>query len=119
MTAARVGDSDERLARPRQEESETSTPKGPEDIGQLAAEVGRRFGLYHEQVDRLQTEQALENERLRADLGRLDALQAEIARSNQDNDRLRADRDELLAAFRRMAELADQVRQSRGGGVTG
>jgi len=33
-----------------------STPKGPEDIGQLAAEVGRRFGLYHEQVDRLQTE---------------------------------------------------------------
>jgi len=71
VTAARVGDSDERLARPRQEESETSTPKGPEDIGQLAAEVGRRFGLYHEQVDRLQTERTQENERLRADLGRL------------------------------------------------
>ncbi len=48
-----------------------STPKGPEDIGQLAAEVGRRFGLYHEQVDRLQTERTQENERLRADLGRL------------------------------------------------
>ena len=27
------GDSDERLARPRQEESEMTTPKGPEDIG--------------------------------------------------------------------------------------
>ncbi len=50
-----------------------STPKGPEDIGQLAAEVGRRFGLYHEQVDRLQTERTQENERLRADLGRLEA----------------------------------------------
>ena len=93
-----------------------STPKGPEDIRQLAAEVGRRFGLYHEQVDRLQTERTQENERLRADLGR---LEAEIARVNQDNDRLRAERDELLAAFSRMAELADQVRQSRGGGVTG
>ena len=96
-----------------------STPGGSNDVQRLAEEAGRLFGLYHEQVDRLQTEQALENERLRADLGRLDALQAEIARSNQDNDRLRADRDELLAAFSRMAELADQVRQSRGGGVTG
>ena len=47
-----------------------STPKGPEDIGQLAAEVGRRFGLYHEQVDRLQTERTQENERLRAEIGR-------------------------------------------------
>jgi len=85
----------------------------------LAAEAGRLFGLYHEQVDRLQTEQAQENERLRADLGRLDALQTEIARINHDNDRLRAERDELLAAFSRMADLVDQVRQSRGGGVTG
>ena len=57
-----------------------STPKGPEGIGQLAAEVGRRFGLYHEQVDGLQTERTQENERLRADLGR---LEAEIARVNQ------------------------------------
>ena len=96
MTAARVGDSDERLARPRQEESETSTPKGPEDIGQLAAEVGRRFGLYHEQVDRLQTEQAQENERLRADLGR---LEAEIARINHDNDRLRAEQTSCWPPF--------------------
>ena len=111
MTAARVGDSDERLARPRQEESETSTPKGPEDIGQLAAEVGRRFGLYHEQVDRLQTERTQENERLRADLGR---LEAEIARVNQDNDRLRAERDELLAAFRQMADVIERLQQSRG-----
>jgi hypothetical protein len=91
-----------------------STPKGPEDIGQLAAVVGRRFGLYHEQVDRLQTERTQENERLRADLGRLDALQAEIARSNQDNDRLRADRDGLLAAFRQMADVIERLLQSRG-----
>jgi hypothetical protein len=75
-----------------------STPGGSNDVQHLAAEAGRLFGLYHEQVDRLQTERAQENERLRADLGRLDALQAETARSNQDNDRLRADRDELLVA---------------------
>ena len=51
-----------------------STPGGSSDVQHLAAEAGRLFGLYHEQVDRLQTEQAQENERLRADLGRLDAL---------------------------------------------
>jgi hypothetical protein len=84
------------------------------DVQHLAAEAGRLFGLYHEQVDRLQTEQAQENERLRADLGRLDALQAEIARSNQDTDRLRADRDELLAAFRQMADVIERLLQSRG-----
>jgi hypothetical protein len=64
-------------------------------------------------------ERTQENERLRADLGRLDALQTEIARINHDNDRLRAERDELLAAFSRMADLVDQVRHSRGGGGTG
>ena len=96
-----------------------STPKGPEDVQDLAAEVGRLFGLYHEQVDRLLTERTEENERLRAELGRLDELQAVIARVNQDNERLRAERDELLAAFRRMADLVEQVRQSRGGGVAG
>src|ERR1700737_4686145 len=96
-----------------------STPGGSNDVQHLAAEAGGLFGLYHEQVDRLQTEQAQENERLRADLGRLDALQAEIARSNQDNDRLRADRDELLAAFRQMADVIERLRQSRGAGVIG
>ena len=96
-----------------------STPKGPEDVQHLAAEVGRLFGAYHEQVDRLLTERTEENEPLRAELGRLDELQAVIARVNQDNDRLRAERDELLAAFRRMADLVEQVRQSRGGGVAG
>jgi len=96
-----------------------STPTGPEDIQHLAAEIGRLFGRYHEQVDRLLTERTHENERLRAELGHLDALQAEIARINQDNDRLRAERDELLAAFRRMADLVEQVRHSRGGGGAG
>ncbi|HYS28360.1 MAG TPA: hypothetical protein VEQ12_02510, partial [Candidatus Limnocylindria bacterium] len=33
-----------------------STPKGPEDVQHLAAEVGRLFGLYHEQADRLLTQ---------------------------------------------------------------
>jgi hypothetical protein len=57
--------------------------------------------------------------RLRVALGRLDELQAVIARVNQDNDRLRAERDELLAAFRRMADVIEQLRQSRGGGCDG
>jgi Tfp pilus assembly protein PilN len=96
-----------------------SAPEGPEDIRHLAVEVAQLFGLYHRQVDDLLTGRTQENERLRAELGRLDALQAEIARVSQDNDRLRAERDELLAVFRRMAELVDQVRQSRGGGAEG
>jgi hypothetical protein len=52
-------------------------------------------------------------------LGRLDELQAVIARVNQDIDRLRAERDELLAAFRRMADVIEQLRQSRGLGRDG
>ena len=47
-----------------------STPEVPKDV-HLAAEVGRLFGFYHEQVDRLLTERTQENERLRAELGRL------------------------------------------------
>ncbi len=62
-------------------------------------------------LDRLQTERTQENERLRADLGR---LEAEIARINHDNDRLRAERDELVAAFRQMADVIERLQQSRG-----
>jgi uncharacterized coiled-coil DUF342 family protein len=40
-------------------------------------------------------------------------LRAVIAGLNQDNDRLRAERDELLAGFRRMADLVEQLRHSR------
>jgi len=41
-------------------------------------------------------------------------LEAVIARVNQDNDRLRAERDELLAGFRRIADLVEELRRSRG-----
>jgi uncharacterized coiled-coil DUF342 family protein len=96
-----------------------STRKGPEDVRHLAAEVGRLFGLYHEQINLLLAERTQENERLRAALGRLDELQAVIARVNQDNDRLRAERDELLAAFRRIADVIEQLREARGLGRDG
>ncbi len=87
----------------------------PEDLARWLEEGRELLSMLNEQVEYL----AQENERLRAELGRLDALQAEIARVNQDNDRLRAERDELLAAFRRMADLVEQVRHSRGGGAVG
>src|SRR5216684_6858286 len=96
-----------------------STPKGPADVQHLAAEVGRLFGLYHEQVDRLLTERTQENERLRADSERLVALAIENTRLREETARLQAEREELLAAFSRMADLVEQVRQSRGGGVAG
>ncbi len=52
-------------------------------------------------------------------LGRVVELEAVLARSTQDNNRLRAERDELLGAFNRMAHLVEQVRLSRGGGAVG
>ncbi len=52
-------------------------------------------------------------------LGRVAELEAVLAHSNQDTNRLRAERDELLAAFNRMAHLVEQVRLSRGGGPAG
>jgi len=87
----------------------------PEDLARWLEEGRELLRMLNEQVEYL----AQENERLRAELGRLDELQAVIARVNQDNDRLRAERGELLAAFRCMADLVHQVRQARGGGVEG
>ena len=87
----------------------------PEDLARWLEESRELLRMLNEQVEYL----AQENERLRAELGRLDELQAVIAHVNQDNDRLRAERDELLAAFRRMADLVEQVRHSRGGGAVG
>lgn len=43
-------------------------------------------------------------------------LLQENARIIQDNHRLRTERDELLAAFSRLAHLVDEIRLSRGGG---
>jgi uncharacterized coiled-coil DUF342 family protein len=71
--------------------------------------------MLHEQVEHL----AQDNERLRAELARLDELRAVIARINQDNDKLRADRDESLAALRRIADVVEHLRGSRGWGRDG
>jgi prefoldin subunit 5 len=87
----------------------------PEDLARWLEESRELLRMLNEQVEYL----AQENERLRAELGRLDELQAVIAHVNQDNDRLRAERDELLAAFRRIEDLMEQVRHSRGGGAVG
>jgi cell division septum initiation protein DivIVA len=81
-----------------------------EDTARWLDEGRELLAMLHDEVEHL----AQENERLRAELGRLDALQAVIAHLNQDNDRLRADRDELLAGFRHMADLVEQVRRARG-----
>src|SRR5260370_3058328 len=96
-----------------------STPRGPGGVQGLGGEVGRLFGLYDEQVDRLRTERTQENERLRADSERLAALAIENTRLREETARLQAEREELLAAFSRMADLVEQVRRSRGGGGAG
>jgi cell division protein FtsB len=85
-----------------------------EDVARWLEEGRELLGMLHEQVDHL----AQENERLRAEVGRLDDLQAVIARINRDNDRLRAERDELLTIVRRVADMVEQVRHSRGGDRT-
>ena len=51
-----------------------------------------------------------ENERLRNRLGEVEGA---LARADQDGIRVRADRDQLLAAFNRLAYLVDQIRLSR------
>ena len=85
-----------------------------EDIARWLEEGRELLGMLHEQVDHL----AQENERLRAELGRLDDLQGIISRVNKDNDRLRADRDELRATLRRVADIVEHVRHSyRWGGT--
>jgi hypothetical protein len=47
-------------------------------------------------------------------LRRLEELQAVLSRGAQDANRLRTERDELLAVVNRLAFLVDQVRLSRG-----
>lgn len=83
-----------------------------EDTARWLDEGRELLSMLHDEVDRL----TQENKRLHAELGRLDELQAVIARVNRDADRLRAERDELLAGFRRMADLVEQIRRSRGAG---
>lgn len=83
-----------------------------EDTARWLEEGRELLGMLHDEVDHL----AQENERLRAELGRLDQLQAVIARVNEDNDRLRADRDELLEGLRRIADLVEEMQRARGPG---
>jgi septal ring factor EnvC (AmiA/AmiB activator) len=68
------------------------------------------LSMLHDEIEHL----TQENERLRAELRRVDELEAVIARVNRDADRLRTERDELLAGFRRIADLVEQIRRSRG-----
>jgi len=83
-----------------------------EDIARWLDEGRELLAMLHEQVEHL----AQDNERLRAELARIDELQAVIVRVNQDNDQLRAERDELLATFRRVADVVEQLRESRSRG---
>jgi uncharacterized coiled-coil DUF342 family protein len=83
-----------------------------EDIARRLDEGRELLAMLHEQVEHL----AQDNERLRAELARIDELKAVIVRVNQDNDRLRDERDELLATFRRVADVVEQLRESRSRG---
>jgi uncharacterized coiled-coil DUF342 family protein len=83
-----------------------------EDIARWLDEGRELLAMLYEQVEHL----AQDNERLRAELARIDELQAVIVRINQDNDQLRDERDELLATFRRVADVVEQLRESRSRG---
>jgi uncharacterized coiled-coil DUF342 family protein len=83
-----------------------------EDMARWLDEGRELLAMLYEQVEHL----AQDNERLRAELARIDELQAVIVRVNQDNDQLRAERDELLATFRRVADVVEQLRESRSRG---
>lgn len=83
-----------------------------EDTTRWLEEGRELLAMLHDEVEHL----GQENERLRAELGRLDQLQAVIVRINEDNDRLRAERDELLVWFRRIADLVDLMQQRRARG---
>ncbi len=79
-------------------------------------EEGHRFlGRWQEEFEAL----IAENERLRADSERLAALAIENTRLREETARLQAEREELLAAFSRMADLVRQVRSSHGRGGAG
>jgi hypothetical protein len=84
-----------------------------EDTARWLEEGRELLAMLHDEVEHV----GQENEHLRAELARLDQLQAVIVRINEDNDRLRAEREELLAGFRRIADLVDRLQQnhSRGG----
>ena len=83
-----------------------------EDIARWLDEGRELLAMLYEQVEHL----AQDNERLRAELTRIDELQTIIMRINQNNDQLRAERDELLATFRRVADVVEQLRESRSRG---
>ena len=83
-----------------------------EDMARWLDEGRELLAMLYEQVEHL----AQDNERLRAELARIDELQAVLVRVNEDNDRLRDERDELLATFRRVADVVEQLRESRSRG---
>jgi len=85
----------------------------------LAAEVGRLFGLYQEQVSRLLTERTQENERLRADSERLAALAIENTPTPRRDGKASGRARRAAGRVSRMADLVEQVRRSRGGGGAG
>ena len=86
-----------------------------EDAARWLEEGHRSLGRWQEELEAL----IAENERLPADSERLAALAIENTRLREETARLQAAREELLAAFSRMAELMEQVRHSPGGGAVG
>ena len=86
-----------------------------EDAARWLEEGHRSLGRWQEELEAL----IAENERLRADSERLAALAIENTRLREETARLQAEREELLVAFSRMAELMEQVRHPRSGGAVG
>jgi len=77
-----------------------------EEIARWLEDGRELFGRMQEKLASL----AKENEQL---LNRLGEVEGALSRADQDGIRVRADRDQLLAAFNRLAYLVDQIRLSR------
>lgn len=107
--------------RREQQAPEPPAPEEPDDaaLARWVAEGRRLFTLWQERVERVNelqsrlTAMAQEVARLQAQLGHMDALQADNLRLNQQAETLRLERDELRTVLARVGELIERASKER------
>jgi TolA-binding protein len=105
-------------------EQQAPEPPAPEEpdaaaLARWVAEGRRLFTLWQERVERVNelqsrlTAMAQEVARLQAQLGHMDALQADNLRLNQQAETLRLERDELRTVLARVGDLIERASKER------